>query len=212
MTSHLRPVPQSPVGIATNKKKTTIPGQTPRHQFPLGPPTAGFLIPRLAPQGLRYPRNVYGLSEQPTGMSRSHSKNALQLRRKYVPRCSIHPLLWLQLQSPRRTGTSMLLRATTQHPAEDVPTLQEPPPDKSLSVRDDNQRTPELHFAPEAVVNHLLSTQRRHLPWKQPCTWSSTLSLQTPKLPSHGLIPHRCCEETLISRKAPPRSRGNVGC
>ena len=52
----------------------------------------------------------------------------------------------------------MLLRTTIRRPAEDVPTLQEPPPNKSLSVRDDNRRTAELHLAPKAVANRLPST------------------------------------------------------
>ena len=157
MTSHLKPVLKFPVGITTNERQTTIPGQTPRHQFPLGPQTARFLIPRLAPQGLRYPRNVYGLSGQPTGMSRSHSENILGLRRKDVPMCSLHHLVSLQLQSPRRTRASLLLRTTTRHPAEDVSTPQEPPPDKSLSVHNGNRRTAELHLSPEAVVDRLPS-------------------------------------------------------
>ena len=37
--------------------------------------------------------------------------------------------------------------------AEGVPTLQEPPPDQSLPIRDDNRRTAELHLAPEAIVD-----------------------------------------------------------
>ena len=174
MTSHLRPVPQSPMGIATNKKKTTIPGQTPRHQFLLGPQTAGFLIRPLAPQGLRYPRNVYGLSGKPTGMSQSHSKNVLRLRRKDVPMCSFHPLLSLQLHS-RRTGASVLLRNTIQRPPEGVPTLQEPLPDKSLSVLDDKRRTANStsHPKPSTTRDRKLrlprtpSVSRRRHPPKQ---------------------------------------------
>ena len=123
MTSHLKPVPQSPVGITTNKKRTMIPGQTLRHQFPLGWQTAGLQIRLLMPQGLGYPRNVCGPSGQPTGMSRSHSEHVLRLRRKDVPMCSLHHLLSLQLHSPRRNGASVLLRTMTRRPAEDVPTL-----------------------------------------------------------------------------------------
>ena len=56
------------------------------------------------------------------------------------------------------TGASVLLRTTIRRPAEDVPTLQEPPSDTSLSVRDDNWRTAELHLAPKAVAHQLPST------------------------------------------------------
>ena len=157
MTYHRKPVLQFPVGITINKKRTTIPGRTPRHQCLLGQQTAEYLIRPLAPQGLRYPRNVYGFSGQPTGMSRSHAENVLRLSRKDVPLCSFHPLLSLQLHSPRRTGASVLLRTTTRHPAEDIPTLQEPLPDRGLSVRNDNQRTAELHLTPRAVVDRLPS-------------------------------------------------------
>ena len=157
MTSHLKPVLQFPVGITINEKRTTIPGRTPRHQCLLGQQTAEFLIRPLAPQGLRYPRNVYGFSGQPTGMSRSHVENVLRLRKKDVPLCSFYPLLSLELHSPRRTGASVLLRSPTRRPAEDVPTLQEPSPDRSLSVCNDNQGTTELHLAPEAVVDRLPS-------------------------------------------------------
>ena len=47
-------------------------------------------------------------------------------------------------------------RVTAEHDStshQSVPTLQEPPPDKSLSVRDDNRRTAELHLTPEAVAD-----------------------------------------------------------
>ena len=116
MTSHLKPVPQSP-------PVTTIPGQTPRHQFLLGQQTTGFLIRPLVPQGLGYPKNVCGLSGQPTGMSRTYFENVLRLPRKDVLMCSLHHLLSLQLHSPHRTGASVLLRTTMRHPAEGVPTL-----------------------------------------------------------------------------------------
>ena len=82
----------------------TIPGQTLRHQFLLEQQP-------LVPQGLGYPRNVCGLSGQPTEMSQSHSENVLRLRRKDVPMCSLHHLFSLQLHSPRRTGASVLLRS-----------------------------------------------------------------------------------------------------
>ena len=150
MTYHCNPALQFPVGITINEKNV-------RHQCLLGQQTAEFLIRPLAPQGLRYPRNVYGFSGQPTGMSRSHAENVLRLSRKDMPLCSFHPLLSLQLHSPRRTGAFVLLRTTTLHPAEDVPTLQEPPPDRGLSVRNDNPRTAELHLAPGAVVDRLPS-------------------------------------------------------
>ena len=153
MTSHLKPVLQFPMGTTTIEKRTTIPGRTPRHQCLLEQQTTSFLIRPLAPQGLEYPRNVCGLSGQPTGMSGSHSENVLGLHRKDVPMCSLHHLLWLQPHSPRRTGASVLLRTTIQHPVEGVPTLQEPPPDLSLSVREDNRRTADLHLAPEAIVD-----------------------------------------------------------
>ena len=58
----------------------------------------------------------------------------------------------------------MLLRTTTRRPAQDVPTLQEPPPDKSLSVRNDNRRTAELHLAPKAVIDRLPSIDPEMLP------------------------------------------------
>ena len=57
------------------------------------------------------------------------------------------------------------------------------------------------HPKPSPTSYHPLSTRRCRLPWKQPCTGSSTLSLRMPKLHSHGPIPHRCCEETLVSRR-----------
>ena len=183
MTSHLKPVLKFPVGITTNERQTTIPGQTPRHQFPLAPQTAGFPIPRLAPQGLRYPRNVYGLSGQPTGMSRSHSENILGLRRKDVPRGSLHHLVSLQLQSPRRTRASLLLRTTTRRPTEDVSTPQEPPPDKSLSVHNGNRRTAELHLAPEAIVDRLPSIGSETSP-----SLKTTLHAESDTLPQGATV------------------------
>ena len=183
MTFHLKPVLKFPVGITTNERRMTIPGQTPRHQFPLAPQTAGFLIPRLAPQGLRYPRNVYGLPGQPTGMSRSHSENILGLRRKGVPRCSLHQLVSLQLQSPRRTRASLLLQTTTRRPTEDVSTRQEPPPDKSLSVHNGNRRTAELHLAPEAIVDRLPSIGPETSP-----SLKTTLHMESDTLPQGAKV------------------------
>ena len=73
---HLKPVLQSHVGITTNEKRTTIPGQTPRHQFLRGQQTAGFLRRLLVPQGLGYPKNVWAL--------RATDGNESELLRKHL--------------------------------------------------------------------------------------------------------------------------------
>ena len=183
MTSHRKPVLQFPVGITINEERTTIPGQTPWHQCLLGQQTAEFVIRPLAPQGLRYPRNLYGFSRQPTGMSRSHAQNVLRLHRRDVPLCSFHPLLSMQLHPPRRTGASVLLRTTTRRPAEDVPTPQEPLPDRSLSVRNDNQRTAELHLAPEAIIDCLPSLDPETLP-----SLKTTMHAESDALPQDAKV------------------------
>ena len=69
----------------------------------------------------------------------------------------ISPPFVIAAPFPASPGASVLLRTTTGRPAEDVPTLQEPPPDRGLSVCNDNPRTAELHLAPGAVVDRLPS-------------------------------------------------------
>ena len=129
-------------------------------------------------------------------MSRSHAENVLQLRRKDVPLCSFHPLLSLQLHCPRCPGASVLLRTTTRYPAEDVPTLQEPMPDRSLSVRNDNKRTAELHLAPEAVVDRLPSLDPGTSPSRK-----TTMHAESDALPQDAKVsPSRLDSSPMLRR------------
>ena len=161
MTSHLKPVSQSPAGITTNKKRTTIPGQTRRHQFPLGRQTTGLMIRPLVPQRLQgtsvgppYNRQERVLASP--SMSWSYARRMCRCVR-FTPSCRCSSIPCVAPEPPCYCGPRLDVPQKTFLLYQRRFSSVRPPPDKSLSVRNDNRRTAELHLAPEAVVDRLPS-------------------------------------------------------